>query len=211
MFSLSPALYRRPQAKAKAVTISLLLTSSLHDVINGNNIMFWSIFWQHNSSIHVLYLWVTKAKKSHLSERWSSWLHGCVGLATKATLPNGWWVTFSAPPSSPGTLSLSHLVIKPKHTLLSTLSESKKLESWCIIYQWRWISKSLTLKTALLGVSCVLPPLGRDSLKSPSVASQVLPSPPHTRHRSSLASELRMLSQPTCFEIKFREWEWTLF
>lgn len=48
----------------------------------------------------------------------------------------------------------------------------------------------------------ILPPLGKDSLKSPSVASQVLPSPPHTRHRSSLASELRMLSQPTCFKIK---------
>lgn len=44
-----------------------------------------------------------------------------------------------------------------------------------------------------------LPPLGRESLKSPSIASQVLPSPPHTRQRSSLASEFRMLSQPTCF------------
>lgn len=33
------------------------------------------------------------------------------------------------------------------------------------------------------------------------MASQVLPSPPHTRQRSSLASEFRMLSQPTCFDI----------
>lgn len=46
-----------------------------------------------------------------------------------------------------------------------------------------------------------LPPLGRESLKSPSMASQVLPSPPQTRQRSSFASEFRMLSQPTCFEI----------
>lgn len=50
-----------------------------------------------------------------------------------------------------------------------------------------------------------LPPLGRESLKSPSVVSQVLPSPPHTRHRSSLASEPRMLSQPTCFKIKRKQ------
>lgn len=52
------------------------------------------------------------------------------------------------------------------------------------------------------GIHLVLPPLGRESLKSPSVVSQVLPSPPHTRHRSSFASEPRMLSQPTCFKKK---------
>lgn len=54
------------------------------------------------------------------------------------------------------------------------------------------------------GVRCVLPPLGRVSLKSPSVASQVLPSPPHTRQRSSLASDPRMLSQPTCLRQTWR-------
>lgn len=54
------------------------------------------------------------------------------------------------------------------------------------------------------GIHFVLPPLGRESLKSPSVVSQVLPSPPHTRHRSSFASEPRMLSQPTCFKKKKR-------
>lgn len=61
---------------------------------------------------------------------------------------------------------------------------------------------SLILKNAFLFLFLLfLPPLGRELLKSPSMASQVLPSPPHTRQRSSLASEFRMLSQPTCFDI----------
>lgn len=81
--------------------------------------------------------------------------------------------------------SLSHVVMKLEHL---SFSSPKKMS-----------------------VGGDLPPLGRDSLKSPSVASQVLPSPPHTRHRSSLASELRMLSQPTCFKAKVGEEMWAFF
>lgn len=44
------------------------------------------------------------------------------------------------------------------------------------------------------------PPLGSESLNRPSETSHVLPSPPHTRHLSSLASEPSMLSQPTCWK-----------
>lgn len=43
-----------------------------------------------------------------------------------------------------------------------------------------------------------LPPSGRDWLKTPSMVSQELPSPPHTRHLSSLESEPSTRSQPTC-------------
>jgi len=46
--------------------------------------------------------------------------------------------------------------------------------------------------------ACSLPPSGSDWLKMPSMVSQELPSPPHTRHLSSLASEPRTRSQPTC-------------
>lgn len=60
----------------------------------------------------------------------------------------------------------------------------------------------ISLNTSIEKIRKAVPPLGKDSLKSPSVASQVLPSPPHTRHRSSLASEPRMLSQPTCFKCR---------
>lgn len=45
---------------------------------------------------------------------------------------------------------------------------------------------------------CSLPPSGRDWLKTPSMVSQELPSPPHTRHLSSLESEPSTRSQPTC-------------
>lgn len=45
---------------------------------------------------------------------------------------------------------------------------------------------------------CPLPPSGRDWLKTPSMVSQELPSPPHTRHLSSLESEPSTRSQPTC-------------
>ena len=44
------------------------------------------------------------------------------------------------------------------------------------------------------------PPLGNESLKNPSMASHVLPSPPQTRHLSSLASDPKILSQPTCWK-----------
>lgn len=47
---------------------------------------------------------------------------------------------------------------------------------------------------------CSLPPSGRDWLKTPSTVSQELPSPPHTRHLSSFASEPRTRSQPTCWK-----------
>lgn len=46
---------------------------------------------------------------------------------------------------------------------------------------------------------CSLPPSGRDWLKTPSMVSQELPSPPHTRHLSSLESEPSTRSQPTCW------------
>lgn len=44
----------------------------------------------------------------------------------------------------------------------------------------------------------VLPPSGRELLKSPSTDTQLLPSPPQIRQRSSRTSEPRTLSQPTC-------------
>lgn len=50
--------------------------------------------------------------------------------------------------------------------------------------------------------ACSLPPSGRDWLKTPSMVSQELPSPPHTRHLSSFASEPSTRSQPTCWRKK---------
>lgn len=193
------------------MSLSLLLISSLHDVINRKKILCCDLYSDNiirNSQKHKLCWWVTNGKKAHFHESLSSWLQGCFGFWTKVSLPKGRWVILFSSQSSPVT-QVFHLWSSNQNTLslllLFTLSESKKPESCCTIYQQRcirnlrWQNKSLILKRACL--ESVLPPRGRDSLKSPSDASQVLPSPPHTRHRSSLASELKMLSQPTCFEV----------
>lgn len=153
-----------------------------------------------NSQKHTLCRWVTKVKEAHFHERLSSWLQGPAGFWTKSDFcQKGQWVILFSSRSSPVTRSLSHVVIKPKHTLCFTPSESKRPESCCKTHQRRCDGKPPKPLISADVFCFSLPPLGRDSLKSPSVASQVLPSPPHTRHRSSLASDPRMLSQPTCF------------
>lgn len=48
------------------------------------------------------------------------------------------------------------------------------------------------------GSGNILPAPGKAGLKTPSMVSQALPSPPHTRHLSSRRSEPRTRSQPTC-------------
>lgn len=57
----------------------------------------------------------------------------------------------------------------------------RKLMSWVVLNCFR----------------CV-PPSGSELLNSPSTVTQLLPSPPQIRHRSSRTSEPRMRSQPTC-------------
>lgn len=133
-----------------------------------------------------MFCWrVTKATQAHFHERL------CFLASDKRTISSLWVChMWSSNQNTPSLL------------LLLTLSGSEEPERCFVTETWGWtnISGLSFLKTSSSGVWSVLPPRGRDSLKSPSVASQVLPSPPHTRHRSSLASELRMLSQPTCFE-----------
>jgi len=130
-----------------------------------------------NSPKHMLRRWVTKTKM--LFKR---------HISMKDDLPGFVDVLDKKLPCQKGDELLCFT-----HNLLRWLSGT---ESCCSLNKWR---------RAVTAARGDIPPLGRDSLKSPSVASQVLPSPPHTRHRSSLASELRMLSQPTCFQVRERE------
>lgn len=91
-----------------------------------------------------------------------------------------------------GLLGIRWVDRKPRHPFCSNRGSQRPQH-----YQNRVMAECLIPKMFL----AFLPPLGRESLKSPSMASQVLPSPPQTRQRSSFASEFRMLSQPTCFKI----------
>ena len=71
------------------------------------------------------------------------------------------------------------------------------LEGWNFAKRRNWVCCSGLGKLSS-------PPLGSEELKMPLMVSHVLPSPPHTRHLSSLVSELRTRSQPTCWGGKSR-------
>lgn len=199
MFSVSPALYRRPEAKVNIASIPLLrITSPHHDKHNGRNMTFCSICWQYTviPPMHVLRV----RDNLHSGKGWLSRFPVRWPLCKRPPSQKERCITLFAPPAIRVLPQTSPLF------LFLTPRESEGLESCCITNQvwWQniWVSRPKRWRPGgSLFFFFSLPPLGRDSLKSPSMASQVLPSPPQTRHRSSLASELRMLSQPTCFEI----------
>lgn len=111
MFSPTPGLYRRPQATANTKPLSLLLISSLRDVINRENIMFWSIFWQHNSKQPKTYALLVSDKSEKGTFPWKIILlaSGICWILPKRTV--SYFVFFTV------ISALSHVVIKPKHSV----------------------------------------------------------------------------------------------